>query len=244
MSFKIPNLNADGTLSQESGMEIYNHYLNVDRIDFDGERRKPTKVSIVHAMMKSHIKSSLNLIEAFLAQKKRIFFWSDQHFNHSNIIKYSNRPFEDKEHMNSVMIKNYFNTVNDDDLVIWGGDVAFGSVEETRQILKSLPGKKILILGNHDFDKNKLTFRNYHIFDNHFMSYCFSLKIENKICNILLTHYPVDNKWLPDNTLNVHGHIHVHTADKKNINISVEHTNYKPILLDEIIKEKFLENYL
>lgn len=240
MFFKIPALNSNGHLSQEDGQTIYEHYLTSERTDYDGVKRKPTKQGIVNAMKIATDNHNLGIIQDYFDQGKNVYFWSDTHFSHQNIIKYSNRPFEDKSHMNNVMLKNYFSTVKNEDLVVWGGDVSFGPVQDTTAMLANLPGKKVLILGNHDFDKNHLKFRNYHVFDNNFMSNVFHLEIKGRICNLLITHYPVDNNLLPSNTLNIHGHIHTYLADKKNINISVEHTGYKPVLLQEIIEKKFL----
>lgn len=81
------------------------------------------------------------------------FFVSDTHFNHKNIIKYSQRPFKDIEEMNDRMYKNWAAVVGPDDTVYHFGDFSFGQKEQVQTSLKivgSLPGKKKLILGNHD----------------------------------------------------------------------------------------------
>jgi calcineurin-like phosphoesterase family protein len=80
----------------------------------------------------------------------KYFIISDTHFNHENIIKYCNRPFKDVDEMNRVMIKNWNETVSNKDIVIHLGDVALGSKEEVKKIIKQLNGRKILIKGNHD----------------------------------------------------------------------------------------------
>ena len=38
----------------------------------------------------------------------RIFYTSDLHFSHSNIIQYCNRPFDSVEQMNDTLINNGF----------------------------------------------------------------------------------------------------------------------------------------
>ena len=61
-----------------------------------------------------------------------------------------------------------------------------------------------------------------------FMAFCFSKEsIDNKICNIIVTHYPLDISYYQKNTINIHGHIHCHLAGEKIIS-QWEHTEYKP----------------
>ena len=67
--------------------------------------------------------------EQIIINEKRdgkIFFISDLHFDHANIIRYCNRPFKSKEEMNRAIIKNWNSTVKDKDSVYILGDVAFG----------------------------------------------------------------------------------------------------------------------
>lgn len=239
MHYKKPKLEENGTLTQENAVSVYSHYLNSDRVDYDGIKRKPTKVSILHAMLKNHSPNKNNIIQQYLDAGKKVYFWSDQHFGHNNIIKYANRPFEDKGHMDRIMIENYFNTVKNDDLVVWVGDVAFSGITECRQMLSNLPGAKVLIMGNHDFDK-KNNFKDFGIFKEVYMATVFNMSIKEKVCNLIVSHYPIQNELLPENTLNIHGHIHDKTADIKNINVSVEKTEYRPIDITDIITEKFM----
>lgn len=80
----------------------------------------------------------------------KIFVIADTHFGHENIIKYCSRPFQSVEEMNKVMLKNWNNTVSQQDLVIHLGDLYLGKKAEAREFLKKLNGRKILIMGNHD----------------------------------------------------------------------------------------------
>jgi calcineurin-like phosphoesterase family protein len=81
----------------------------------------------------------------------RTFFISDTHFGHANIIAYSNRPFSDLDQMRTTLVKNWVETIGPEDWVFHLGDFAMGHItEETMAPLMSLPGKKVLVAGNHD----------------------------------------------------------------------------------------------
>ena len=47
----------------------------------------------------------------------KVFFTSDTHFYHGNIIRFCNRPFKDVEMMNETIISNWNDTVGQDDIV-------------------------------------------------------------------------------------------------------------------------------
>lgn len=80
----------------------------------------------------------------------KYFVISDTHFSHSNIIKYCNRPFASTEEMDEILIKNWNETVSNNDIIIHLGDIGLGKKEYIESIIKRLNGKKMLIKGNHD----------------------------------------------------------------------------------------------
>lgn len=237
--FIIPSLQSDGTLSQSDAFDIYLHNLTQEYINEEKEVVRPCRSHILKAMQTVHIQYNddvTSFVNQHLQNKGRLLFWSDQHINHNNIIKFAERPFNSVEEMNHTMVANYLTDINDDDIVVFGGDVAFGETEETQLLFQDLPGKKILVVGNHDFHKNKNEFRDFGIFDMTTMVFVFHHNINGKMINFIVTHYPIDNKWLPKNTFNIHGHIHNKNADQKNINMAVEHLNYRPQILETLIK--------
>lgn len=79
-----------------------------------------------------------------------IYFTSDNHFYHTNVIKYCGRPYVTVEEMNEKLVLNWNTIVLPDDTVYVLGDfsMAFRSVE---LFSNRLNGKKFLVPGNHDF---------------------------------------------------------------------------------------------
>lgn len=81
-----------------------------------------------------------------------IWFASDHHINHINILQYTNRhkSFADLGEMNEAMIANHNSVVAEDDTVYFVGDFAMGKIAESLPCAGRFNGHKILILGNHD----------------------------------------------------------------------------------------------
>lgn len=79
-------------------------------------------------------------------------FTADQHFGHESIIKYCNRPFQNAAQMGVELVRRYKTVVDSSDTVFFLGDLMIGKQRRgvVSSIIRSLPGRKILILGNHD----------------------------------------------------------------------------------------------
>ena len=121
-----------------------------------------------------------------------------------------------------------------DDWLICLGDLAFIGDAEVRAWLRGIPGRKVLILGNHDVDgrhhKNPLRWGLEGVTD--------SLELTLGSTRLWLTHYPIDAALLPAGVVNVHGHIHQHLVEgQKHLNVCVEHTGYRPLRLDEVLRQ-------
>ena len=86
---------------------------------------------------------------------QNIFFTSDLHFQHDNILKYCNRPFISVEEMNKTIIENWNKVVGEKDVVFILGDFCFRSTRSTWvHFLSKLNGVKYLVRGNHDRHKD------------------------------------------------------------------------------------------
>lgn len=79
-----------------------------------------------------------------------LFFTSDLHFGHANIIRYDDRPFASVGDMDNTIISNWNKKVSSNDKVYILGDVSWYDATRSAEILNELNGRKILITGNHD----------------------------------------------------------------------------------------------
>lgn len=80
-----------------------------------------------------------------------VWWVSDTHFSHKNIIQYCNRPFTSPAEMNQAMTDAWNERVRPQDTVWHLGDFSFErDPDRLAQQLKALNGKKHLIAGNHD----------------------------------------------------------------------------------------------
>ena len=74
-----------------------------------------------------------------------IYFTSDLHFGHKNIIRFDNRPFTSVEEMDKVLIERWNNKVTDEDTVYILGDISWYDDQKTYEIFSQLRGRKILM---------------------------------------------------------------------------------------------------
>lgn len=82
--------------------------------------------------------------------RKLTWFTSDTHFGHTNIIRYSGRPFDTVEEHDVALIANWNDCVQQGDDVFFLGDFAFKNKQAAADIRKRLNGNIHFIEGNHD----------------------------------------------------------------------------------------------
>lgn len=140
---------------------------------------------------------------------KKIFFTSDSHANHFNIIGSCNRPFKDENEMNEALIEKWNSVVDEDSIVFHLGDFAWGGYIKWKLFRDALNGHIILIKGNHD-DKNLTTTGEKEFFD--FVAYQMKIRIGKRA--VYLNHYPFlcyagTYREPKDQVWALHGHIHL-----------------------------------
>jgi calcineurin-like phosphoesterase family protein len=175
------------------------------------------------------------------------YFISDTHFYHGNIIRYCNRPFSTVNEMNSTIVKNINKEVKEDDILIHGGDFAFGhnsSIDNIEYIRQFIVCKNIiLVCGNHD----KIILRSK-ILKNLFTETLNYFLREINGSKILVTHKPIyENQvcWertllkreyeLNNSVIHLYGHVHnnSHLGPR---NLCVENNDYSPISFERILE--------
>ncbi len=92
------------------------------------------------------------MIEYSLKEAEKVWFISDIHFDHANIIKYCSRPFKSTEEMNTTIGRNWNNTIVPNDVVYFLGDMAFGrGSRKSRWWPQWLNGRITWVKGSHDY---------------------------------------------------------------------------------------------
>lgn len=159
----------------------------------------------------------------------KVFLTADTHFGHWGVTKFLRsdgtklRPWDNPNDMDKDMVALWNDTVGPNDKVYHLGDVVIN--RRALSTLAQLHGDKVLIKGNHDiFKLHDYTpyfrdIRSYHIMD-----------------KFILSHIPVHESQKHRWQGNIHGHLHANSVDDAWYTcISVEQTNFKPILFEELV---------
>ena len=100
----------------------------------------------------------MNMDTIYKFEPDKLWFTSDTHFFHDNIVRFSGRPFANALEMNEELIRRWNDTVPEEGIVFHLGDFCFGGSKEWNDVLYRLNGKIYLILGNHDMKNIKQGF--------------------------------------------------------------------------------------
>lgn len=159
-----------------------------------------------------------------------IFFTSDTHFQHANIIKYQNRPFTDVVNMDIGLIENWNRVVGPSDEVWHLGDFCWGNFRNADALLECLNGRIHLIWGNHDAEN----VRKFH----RWASSSPYREINIQGTHITLCHYAM-RVWNHSNhgSLHFYGHSHGRLqGDRQSVDVGVDYPawSFGPVSLAQI----------
>ena len=167
----------------------------------------------------------------------KIYFTSDNHYFHDNIIKYCQRPFVDHRDMNEEMLARWNSVVGPDDFGIFVGDISAGlrkRTDELRSIIQRLNGTKILIRGNHDHQPDEW------YLESGFVGVFRHLNLGG----VLLCHYPVrsfeeweiDVSQLGEYSHIVHGHVHAKFPNYEgHFNVAADRNDFMPWHYSDVV---------
>jgi len=179
---------------------------------------------------------------------QNIFFISDLHISHKNIIKYDNRPYSDLEEMHVDLIKRWNEVVQPEDIVYYLGDLSFGRSDTAKWFVNAINGKISYIMGNHDNMKDIVKlgrWENVHEYGTEI----FVKDEDNKKARgsqgyqqIVMSHYPIlswnrehHGSWM------IHGHCHGSLMKsnqdyykRKVLDVGCNCIDYRPISYGEI----------
>jgi len=186
-----------------------------------------------------------------------IWFTSDTHWFHTNILKLCDRPFTTIEEHNEQLIQNHNSVVHTNDWVFNLGDIIMGNKQENiPKILPRLNGTLTMCRGNHDSNWRRPD-KDY-LYMDHGVKACHnSIQLDlsdyglssaltlshlpPKVPGMVLSRY--DEKFYKhclqdNNTIFLYGHTHSKekVSAHRAINVGVDAWNYYPVSLDNIIQ--------
>lgn len=133
------------------------------------------------------------------------------------------------------MYANWHGLVKPEDTILHLGDLCLWDQGEPIPEMAALPGRKILLRGNHDNYKDEWyedhgfeVLKEEEIFSRYDHPEC-------GVFEVIFSHYP-KHPLLPK-TANIHGHVHnnPHTATPVHLNVSVEMTHFAPVKLQKVL---------
>jgi len=152
-------------------------------------------------------------------RKRKIWFMSDLHYNHLNIMKFCGRPFETVEEMNDYILNELSDKISKDDILFDLGDMIWKESQEDVKLLGDLlPSESYKIMGNHDsigsYQSNQ---KKYWKVITDLLDIQIIYKGER--IKLILSHYPIlDWNGKYHGSINLHGHSHGNNdSDNKGI---------------------------
>ena len=158
-----------------------------------------------------------------------IFFTSDTHFGHANMVKFIDydgnrvRPFDSWEECDELMVQNWNKVVKPEDKVYFLGDLCFNR-NYGDKLMPRLNGKKCLIRGNHDLFKLDW-----------YSKWFYDVRGVYNFESFLLTHVPVHSDSKSRFKMNIHGHLHrglVYKHSKKDEITKIPDVWYRNVCMD------------
>ena len=167
-----------------------------------------------------------------------IWFTSDTHLGHSNIIKHCNRPFTSLMEMDTTIIDNINSRVTESDTLYHLGDFCFQKRWAEKYRSRINCHNLILVMGNHDPANADGTPKAWFakLFSRVYTLTYLNIQINNKVQLVALSHYAM-RTWRQSHygSWNLYGHSHGTLSPAKNsLDVGVDCQNFCPININEV----------
>lgn len=190
---------------------------------------------------------------------RKIFFTSDLHIGHRNILRFCQRPFLDLKDMATDIAANWNSVVGENDIIFDLGDMFWwNSRHEVKKFVDKLNGTIYKVPGNHDMDCRRL----FELCDPEKVTVLDDISVvwienlfpeTNRVTELWLSHMPLMT-WphRGNGAINLFGHIHsgplstasmdvpekdLHLWPKQQYDVGADNNNYTPIEIQEIFKK-------
>lgn len=169
---------------------------------------------------------------------ERVWFTADLHLGHRSVLSYCDRPFADVQSMDAALVRQ-LGKVGAADWLVIVGDVALGDHTLAFPMLRAVPCRKVLVVGNHDITRSgkchyldALEEDGSPMFEAVVPFLCWEGHAEQRV---VVSHYPLQfpeatqeghidgysaDRCLP--LLNYHGHLH---REQQPFTACIQHVN-------------------
>jgi calcineurin-like phosphoesterase family protein len=179
------------------------------------------------------------------SQKHRLFLTADEHYYHSKIITYQDRPFDDRDHMNNVLVEKHNSAVRQGDHVIHIGDFCLSrEPEDFVSIVRRLNGTHYFIDGSHDVVLFRLSDEQIENLGITILPKLFEFTFNGE--KIVLCHYAMARWWASHHgSYHFYGHSHGHYDNPgRAIDVGVDCHEFLPVQIERamtLVKSKVVE---
>ena len=186
--------------------------------------------------------------------KRNVYFTSDFHLFHHNVIRFDSRPFVDVHEMHKVIEERWNEVITKDDTVIYLGDLTFARREDkafVEAMVGRLKGDIHYVMGNHDKLQDIKKFTQFKTIQDYLEVRIAHNQNDKRVETLFCCmHYPIYS-WnkAHHGSILVHGHSHMNLSEgefhktHRIFDVGCMGYEYKPVSYLELIKKAELIDF-
>jgi len=179
-------------------------------------------------------------------ETQNIYFISDFHIGHANVIRFDNRPYKDIHEMSDVLADNWNSVVGEDDHVFFLGDLSYKSKPaDVKKFVDKLNGRIYAVIGNHDRVNELRNLKRFETIDKEYNILIKDDRVARGYQELHLSHYPILS-WnnIRYGSIHLHGHTHQNMLNsgqydwfykRRVMDVGCNGINYTPISYDGVM---------